>query len=102
MRARRRVSVRTSLAKEQVPAYSWCMRRRTMTDGTPDIVPFEAELLGVALKLRAQGLSETHGAELARELEDGQKRRLIGYGTMSRGLRRLAERGFFESRWEDA
>ena len=74
------------------------MRRKSGT-----LVPLEASILEAALRLRSQGVEQTHGFQLAKVMRDGAgARRLTAYGTLYRALERLQDFGFLESQWEDA
>ena len=89
----------------QLSAYSLGMRRKTRDDGSTELVPFEVELLTKVRELRARGIGETHGTEVALEMEnDGgpDRRRLLGHGTIYRAFYRLVERGYLSSRLEPA
>jgi PadR family transcriptional regulator len=73
------------------------MRRRTGT-----LIPLEISILEVAIALRARGVPEVHGFQLAKELRDQHHaRRLTAYGTLYKALDRLATAGLLTSRWED-
>jgi PadR family transcriptional regulator, regulatory protein PadR len=81
------------------------MRRKTRDDGSTELVPFEVELLTKVRELRVRGVGETHGTEVAQEMEnDGgpDRRRLLGHGTIYRAFYRLVERGYLSSRLEPA
>ena len=66
------------------------------------LVPLEISILTVASDLRASGVAEFHGYQLARHLAHVSDRRLLtAYGTLYRALARLETMGFLESRAED-
>lgn len=73
--------------------------RRT---GGNALVTNELKVLRTALELHWDGQAEFHGYELASRLADlDDSDRLMNQSTLYRSLRRLEERGIFESHWED-
>ena len=67
------------------------------------LVPFETEILGVALSMRRSGNATFHGFGLAQTMrEQSGSRSLTGHGTLYKALSRLEEFGLLASRWEDA
>ena len=66
------------------------------------LVPLEADICVAAAMLRSRGAEEFHGYELAKQLADGEQRRLLrGYGTLYRALARLEDMQLLTSRRED-
>ena len=66
------------------------------------LVPLELSICECALAIRADGVVEFHGYELAKRLSDvGDQRLLTAYGTLYRALGRLETMGLLHSRWED-
>jgi PadR family transcriptional regulator, regulatory protein PadR len=54
------------------------------------------------MALRARGVRDFHGFQLAKELQsDTGASHLTGHGTLYKALERLEELGLVESRWED-
>ena len=73
------------------------MRRRPGT-----LVPLEVSILEAAIELRARGVAETYGFQLAKAIRQAHgARRLTAYGTLYKALDRLAQAGYLTSRWED-
>jgi DNA-binding PadR family transcriptional regulator len=73
-----------------------CVRRKP-----GGLVPLEAAICRCAVALRADGIPEFHGYELAKRIRDGtDSRRLTAYGTLYRALARLEAMGLLQSRWE--
>lgn len=66
------------------------------------LVPLEEAICAAAALLRARGMDEFHGYELAKQLADDAERRLLtAYGTLYRALARLEGMGLLRSRRED-
>ena len=66
------------------------------------LVPLEVSILEASIELLRNGQEEAHGFLLAKVMRDGEgAKRLTAYGTLYRGLERLEDFGFLESRWED-
>jgi DNA-binding PadR family transcriptional regulator len=73
------------------------MRRKPGT-----LVPLEIDILETVLDFTRGGVTELHGFQLARSLQDHREsRRLTAYGTLYRALERLEAMGFLARRWED-
>ena len=73
------------------------MRRKAGT-----LVPLERSILTAAAALRADGVPDFHGYQLASHLADSSDRRLLtAYGTLYRALGRLEKMGLLQSQWED-
>ena len=65
-------------------------------------MPLELAICMSAAALRARGIGEFHGYEIAKRLADDAERRLLtAYGTLYRALARLENMGLLHSRWED-
>lgn len=62
-----------------------------------ELLPLERRILEITATRR----DEIHGFALAEELGRGDKKRLIGHGTLYKALDRLREQGLLESHWED-
>lgn len=66
------------------------------------LVPLELELLVTLLVALGDDVSECHGFQIAKLLQEGSKARLLtAHGTLYRALGRLEAMGLVESRWED-
>jgi PadR family transcriptional regulator PadR len=65
------------------------------------LVPLELAICVSAAELRAEGIDEFYGYQIARQLgEHSDSRLLTAYGTLYRALDRLATMGMLTSRWE--
>ena len=58
-------------------------------------------MLEAALALGGTTDPEFHGFAVAKQLADGDPRRLTAHGTLYKALGRLADAGLLSSRWED-
>jgi PadR family transcriptional regulator PadR len=66
------------------------------------LVPLELAICRCAAALRADGVREFHGYEIAKELAvDAERKALTAYGTLYRALGRLEDMGLLTSRRED-
>jgi len=66
------------------------------------LVPLEEAICFAAMNLRRRRVDEFHGYELAKQLAEDEKRRLLtAYGTLYRALSRLEDMGLLESRREE-
>ena len=66
------------------------------------LVPLEEAICAAAAGLRAAGIEEFHGYELAKQLADHADQKLLtAYGTLYRALGRLESMGLLTSRRED-
>jgi PadR family transcriptional regulator len=63
-----------------------------------DLLPIEAEILRIAIKLVEQGTPDFHGWQMGEYLED-EAHRATGFGSLYRTLNRLHSRGYLGSRW---
>jgi DNA-binding PadR family transcriptional regulator len=66
------------------------------------LLPLEADILTAALELRVRGVDEWHGYALAEHMEDVDRHRATGYGTLYRTLARLERHELLASRLESA
>lgn len=66
------------------------------------LLPFEIEILHVALEMLQAGDSTFHGFGLAHAMRRDGAGGLIGHGTLYKALGRLEEMGLLISRWEEA
>lgn len=74
------------------------MRRRPGT-----LLPVEAAILDVALRMRQAGDVQFHGFGIAKMMADGaDAATLTAHGTLYKALGRLETAGLLESDWEDA
>ncbi len=66
-------------------------------------IPLELDILRATRRLADRGITRFHGHLLAKELSTGKydARKLVGYGTLYKALKRLQTNGFLESEWED-
>ena len=81
----------------QISAHNGPMRRKAGT-----LIPIEQSILAAAMQLRSQGTNQFHGFQIAKEIQDRERARLLtSHGTLYRALARLKEEGFLESRWEN-
>lgn len=65
------------------------------------LVPLEIAICHTAALMRAAGVVEFHGYELAKKLTAvADQRALTAYGTLYRALSRLEQMGLVTSRWE--
>ena len=65
------------------------------------LVPIEEAICVCAFDLRARGVDEFHGYEIAKHLGAlGDRKLLTAYGTLYRALGRLEAMGLLLSRWE--
>ena len=72
------------------------MRRKPGT-----LLPIEIAICESAAELRAEGVDEFYGYQLARHVGDRDNTRLLtAYGTLYRALDRLQGMGLLTSRWE--
>jgi len=72
------------------------MRRKPGT-----LLPIEIAICESAAELRAEGVDEFYGYQLARHVGDRESTRLLtAYGTLYRALDRLQGMGLLTSRWE--
>ena len=86
-----------ALDNETISSYLWGMRRKAGA-----LVPFEIEILTLALDLLQRRTPEFHGFALASALRrQTDARRLTAHGTLYKALARLETAGFLTSRWED-
>jgi hypothetical protein len=84
---------------QKISSYSCAVPRRK--PGT--LLPFEIEILEVALAMLRSGHATFHGFGLALTLrEETGRRSLTAHGTLYKALNRLEEFGLLASRWEDA
>lgn len=60
----------------------------------------ELEVLGAALSLTVEGVSEFHGYQLTKAI-GARGRTPLGHGSIYRALLRLESLGLLESTWED-
>jgi PadR family transcriptional regulator, regulatory protein PadR len=66
------------------------------------LIPLEEAICASAALLRAGGIEEFHGYQLAKQMADASDRRLLtAYGTLYRALGRLEAMGLLTSRRED-
>jgi DNA-binding PadR family transcriptional regulator len=66
------------------------------------LIPLEEAICVCAAVLRADGIEEFHGYQLAKQMADASDRRLLtAYGTLYRALGRLEAMGLLTSRRED-
>ncbi|HTL44440.1 MAG TPA: helix-turn-helix transcriptional regulator [Vicinamibacterales bacterium] len=66
------------------------------------LVPLEIGILSALALARKDHVSETHGFQIAKLLQDGARARLLtAHGTLYRALGRLEQMGLLDSRWED-
>ena len=73
------------------------MRRRN-----GELLPIEVDILEAGSALLAQGVTELHGFQIAKEIKERNAARLLtAYGTLYKALSRLEARGYLESAWED-
>ncbi len=72
------------------------MRRKPGT-----LLPIEIAICESAAELRAEGVDEFYGYQLAKHVGDRSNTRLLtAYGTLYRALDRLQGMGLLTSRWE--
>ena len=65
------------------------------------LLPLEITICTCAAELRATGIEEFYGYQLAKHVGDHQSTRLLtAYGTLYRALDRLQSMGLLTSRWE--
>ncbi len=65
-------------------------------------MPLEQAICETAADLRARGMDQFHGYELAKRMGDLSDRKLLtAYGTLYRALARLEQMGLLTSEWED-
>ena len=66
------------------------------------LIRVEQEILHAVLLLRRRGITEFHGFNLAKEIQElTQAERLRAHSTLYRALRRLEHQGYLQSRWEN-
>jgi DNA-binding PadR family transcriptional regulator len=65
------------------------------------LLPLEVDLLTAAAERAGTGDPEFHGFAIARQIAEGDPRRLTAHGTLYKALGRLADAGLLSSRWED-
>ena len=65
------------------------------------LLPLEVDVLEAALARGATTDPEFHGFAVAKQLADGDPRRLTAHGTLYKALGRMADAGLLSSRWED-
>jgi len=81
----------------QISAYYQVVRRKPGA-----LVPLELAICEAAAALRARGIHEFHGYEIAKTIGDAADSRLLtAYGTLYRALARLQKMQLVTSRWED-
>ena len=83
---------------EQISAYNQpSMRRKAGA-----LVSLEIDILLALVAARREDVSESHGFQIAKLLQEGSRARLLtAHGTLYRALERLENMGLLESRWED-
>jgi len=65
------------------------------------LLPLEVDVLEAAITLAGTADPEFHGFAVAKNLADGDPRRLTAHGTLYKALGRLADAGLLSCRWED-
>jgi DNA-binding PadR family transcriptional regulator len=66
------------------------------------LLAIEADILDVALALKAQGIESFHGFSIAKLIQQSKDaRRLTAHGTLYKALARLEKAGLLASEWED-
>lgn len=82
----------------QISAYNQHPMRRK----AGALVSLEIDILTALVIARREGVSESHGFQIAKSLQEGSGARLLtAHGTLYRALERLENMGMLESRWED-